>query len=98
MRAIIILLLLVGCASTPIVDSRGKSPANIQGDMGRYHDDYYTCVSIAKDNTNMVWETTKKVYNLSRAKLLWLPPKAIDKKATIVKSCLEGRGYSVLWQ
>ena len=98
MRAIIILLLLVGCASTPIVDSRGKSSANIQGDMDRYHDDYYTCVSIAEYNTNMVWETTKKVYNLSRAKLLWLPPKAIDKKSTIVKSCLEGRGYSVLWQ
>ena len=68
-RAIIILLLLslTGCASIPVVDSRGKSSANIEGDMNRYHDDYYTCLSIAEDNTNLVWETTKKVYNISRA-------------------------------
>ena len=95
---IIIAINLVACASMPLVDSRGKSSANIEGDMDRYHDDYYTCLSLAEDNTNLVWETSKKGYNLLRAKLLWLPPKAIDKKATIVKSCLEGRGYSVLWQ
>ena len=46
----------------PVVDSRGKSSANIEGDMNRYHDDYYTCLSIAEDNTNKVWETTKN-YN-----------------------------------
>ena len=102
MKKIILMIMLVmfitSCSVKPIIDSRGKSSANIQGDMNRYHDDYYTCVSIAEDNTNLVWETTKKVYNISRVKLLWLPPKAIDKKATIIKSCLEGRGYSVLWQ
>ena len=98
-RAIILLILfnLTGCASIPVVDSRGKSSANIEGDMNRYHDDYYTCLSIAEDNTNIVWETTKKVYNISRAKLLWLPPKATDKKATMINKCLENRGYSVLW-
>ena len=92
-RAIILLILfnLTACASIPVVDSRGKSSANIEGNMDRYHDDYYTCLSIAEDNTNIVWETTKKVYNISRAKLLWLPPKAIDKKATMINICLEGR-------
>ena len=101
MRKIIIILILfslTACATMPVVDSRGKSSANIEGDMNRYHDDYYTCLSIAEDNTNIVWETTKKVYNFSRAKLLWLPPKAVDKKATMINKCLENRGYSVLWQ
>ena len=60
-RAIILLILfnLTACASIPVVDSRGKSSANIEGDMNRYHDDYYTCLSIAEDNTNIVWETSK---------------------------------------
>ena len=38
-----------GCSSMPIVDSRGKSSANIQGDMNRFHDDYYTCKSLVED-------------------------------------------------
>ena len=70
MRKIIMILILfslTACASMPVVDSRGKSSANIVGDMNRYHDDYYTCLSIAEDNTNLVWETTNKVYNISRA-------------------------------
>ena len=92
------LLILASCTTMPLVDSRGKSSANLQSDMNRYHDDYYTCKSIADDNTNALWEGTKKVYNFSRAQFLWLPPKAQDKKQTIIQKCLEGRGYSVLWQ
>ena len=45
-KNIIIVLSLVGiigllssCSSTPIVDSRGKSSANIKGDMNRFHDE-----------------------------------------------------------
>ena len=29
-----------GCSTMPIVDSRGKSSANIKGDMHIFHDDY----------------------------------------------------------
>ena len=96
---IIILLILMhligGCSHTPIVDSRGKSSANIEGDMERYHDDLYTCKDIADDNTNELSNTSKKVYNAFRWRVLWLSPK-LKTKDDLVNNCLEGRGYNVL--
>jgi|TARA_Y100000593_G_C4190454_1_gene276605 hypothetical protein len=96
---IIFLLILMhfigGCSHTPIVDSRGKSSANIEGDMERYHDDLYTCKDIADDHTNSVTNASKKVYNAFRWRVLWLSPK-LKTKDDLVNNCLEGRGYSVL--
>ena len=90
-----ILVALSSCSSTPIVDSRGKSSANIKGDMNRYHADLYTCKSIVEDETNFVLEKGKIVYNLLRFKVLWLSPKA-QTRQDLVNNCLEGRGYNVL--
>jgi hypothetical protein len=96
---IIILLILMhfigGCSHTPIVDSRGKSSANIEGDMDRYHDDLYLSKDIADDHTNSVTNASKKVYNALRWRVLWLSPK-LKTKDDLVNNCLEGRGYSVL--
>lgn len=96
---IIILLILMyfigGCSHTPIVDSRGKSSANIEGDMNRFHDDLYTCKDIADDHTNSITNTSKKVYNAFRWRVLWLSPK-LKTKDDLVNNCLEGRGYNVL--
>ena len=101
-RVSMVLLLLIcgavflaGCSTTPIVDSRGKSSANIEGTAERYHDDYYTCVSIVNDNTNAFVDTSKIVYNKLRWRVLWLSPK-LQTKNDLVNNCLEGRGYSVL--
>ena len=101
-RVSMVLLLLIcgavflaGCSTTPIVDSRGKSSANIEGTAERYHDDYYTCVSIVDDNTNDFVDTSKVVYNKLRWRVLWLSPK-LQTKQDLVNNCLEGRGYSVL--
>ena len=89
---------LAACASTPIIDSRGGS-GNIPHDAQRVHDDMYTCKSIAEDNTNIAWETSKKIYNISRAQFLWLPPKAEDRYKKIYEACLTGRGHMVLeWE
>jgi len=98
--AIILLLLgmlalLSSCASKPIVDSRGKSSANIKGDMNRYHDDLYTCEHLVKDETNFFFEQGKIVYNMLRFKVLWLSPKAQTRR-DLINNCLEGRGYNVL--
>ena len=84
-----------GCSSMPIVDSRGKSSANIKGDMNRFHDDYYTCKSLVEDQTNYVWDKSKAVYNGLRWRVLWLSPKANTRK-DFVNRCLEGRGYNVI--
>ena len=88
-------LFLAGCSYTPVVDSRGKSSANIDGDMDRFHDDLYTCKDIADDNTNEVLNASKKVYNAFRWRLLWMSPKLKTDK-DMVDKCLEGRGYNVL--
>ena len=84
-----------GCSTMPIVDSRGKSSANIQGDMNRFHDDYYTCKSLVQDQTSYVWDKSKAVYNGLRWRVLWLPPKANTRK-DFINRCLEGRGYNVI--
>ncbi len=84
-----------GCSTMPIVDSRGKSSANIQGDMNRFHDDYYTCKSLVQDQTSYVWDKSKAVYNNLRWRVLWLSPKANTRK-DFVNRCLEGRGYNVI--
>ena len=84
-----------GCSTMPIVDSRGKSSANIQGDMNRFHDDYYTCKSLVEDQTSYVFDKSKAVYNSLRWRVLWLPPKANTRK-DFINRCLEGRGYNVI--
>jgi len=90
-----IVAVLSNCSTTPIVDSRGKSSANIKGDMNRYHDDLFTCRDLVKDETNFVLEQGKIVYNLLRFKVLWLSPKAQTRR-DLINNCLEGRGYNVL--
>ena len=95
MVLILVLGFLVSCSSTPIVDSRGKSSANIKGDMNRYHDDLATCKSIVEDNTSYLWDKGKAFYNLMRFKVLWLSPKA-KTRTDLLYNCLEGRGYNVI--
>jgi|TARA_R100000482_G_C5048515_1_gene111593 hypothetical protein len=100
-KVITILLLLCvailtyGCSSTPIVDSRGKSSANVDGTAERYHDDYYTCKSLVEDNTNGFVDKSKVLYNGLRWRVLWLSPK-LDTRQDLINNCLEGRGYNVI--
>ena len=101
-RVSMVLLLLIcgavflaGCSTTPIVDSRGKSSANIEGTAERYHDDYYTCKSLVEDNTNAFVDKSKVVYNGFRWRVLWLSPK-LDTRQDLINNCLEGRGYNVI--
>ena len=94
----IIFSLITGCSVKPVIDSRGGS-GNIPHNAERQHDDLYTCESIAKDNTNTVWETGKKIFNITRIRFLNLTPKAPDNYKQIMEKCLEGRGHQVLiWE
>ena len=92
---LIVVLALSSCSTTPIVDSRGKSSANLKGDMNRYHDDLFTCKSLVEEETNFLLEQGKIVYNMLRFKVLWLSPKA-QTRQNLINNCLEGRGYNVL--
>ena len=97
--ATIVLLVAIGflisCSTTPIVDSSGKSSANIKGDMNRYHDDLHTCKSIVADNTSYLWDKSKILYNNLRWRVLWLSPK-LQTRTDLLNNCLEGRGYNVI--
>ena len=84
-----------GCSTMPMVDSRGKSSANIHGVMNRFHDDYYTCKSLVEDQTSYVWDKSKAVYNNLRWRVLWLSPK-VNTRRDFINRCLEGRGYNVI--
>ena len=92
---LILILILSGCSSMPIVDSRGKSAANIKGDMNRFHDDYFTCKSLVELETNTVLDYGKILYNSMRWRVLWLSPK-INTRSDLINNCLEGRGYNVI--
>lgn len=92
---LLIAMALMSCSNKPIVDSRGKSSANIEGDMNRYHDDYYTCQNLVKDSTNVILDKGKVVYNGFRWRILWLSPK-LQTRQDYINNCLEGRGYNVL--
>ena len=94
-RVLFIILFLTSCSYNPVIDSRGKSSANIDGTAERIHDDLYTCKDVAKDNTNVVGDSGKKVYNAMRWRVLWLSPQ-LKTSNDLVKKCLEGRGHNVL--
>tara|TARA_B100001939_G_C16836352_1_gene571065 strand:- start:417 stop:809 length:393 start_codon:yes stop_codon:yes gene_type:complete len=93
--AVLLLICLASCSTKPIVDSRGKSSANIEGDMNRYHDDLYTCEALVKDETSFLVEAGKIVYNSLRWRVLWLSPK-LQTRQDYINNCLEGRGYNVV--
>ena len=93
---LIFLMCISGCSSyTPLLDDRGKSSANIDGDADRQFDDLSTCRMIADDNTNEFINGSKVVYNKMRWRILWLSPK-LHTKNDIVNKCMEGRGHSIL--
>ena len=80
---------ITSCSVKPIIDSRGGS-GNIPHNAERQHDDMYTCKAIAEDNTNQVWEVSKKIYNVTRIRFLNLTPKAPDNYKIIMEKCLQG--------
>ena len=91
-----IALVISGCASTPVIDSRGGS-GNIEHVAERQHDDLYTCMAIADTNTNEFIEISKKGVNwVLRPKTLWLMPKLTDTKKEIITNCMAGRGHQIL--
>jgi hypothetical protein len=90
------ILFLVSCANhEPLVDSRGKSEANIEGDMNRYHDDLFTCQQLVDDNTNDFVDATRVIYNNFRWRVLWLSPK-LETSKDYINNCMAGRGYSII--
>lgn len=93
---ILMFMALAGCSHyEPLVDSRGKSSANLDSSMDRYHDDLYTCQQLVDTNTNDFVNAGRVVYNNFRWRVLWLSPK-LETSKDYINNCMAGRGYSII--
>ena len=72
----IVCTLLQSCTTyKPIIDTKGRSGTYDISRSDEITDDLITCKSLAKDNTNMVMESGKYVWNFYfRPASLWLSP------------------------
>ena len=93
---LLVFVALAGCSHyEPLVDSRGKSSANLDSSMDRYHDDLYTCQQLVDTNTNDFVNAGRVVYNNFRWRVLWLSPK-LETSKDYINNCMAGRGYSII--
>jgi len=90
--------LLQSCTTyKPIIDTKGRSGTYDISRSDEITDDLITCKSLSKENTNMLMESGKYVWNFYfRPATLWLSPKAEYDYNKIYKNCLTGRGHNVI--
>jgi len=103
MRKMIMLIglsitLLQGCATyKPLIDSAGQSGTFNESKAKEITNDLQHCKTLAKDNTNMVAEGSRYVWNYYfRSATLWLSDKVDYKYPKIYKNCMKNRGHSVV--
>lgn len=93
----LILISLNNCAFNPIVDTSGRSGTFDKSQAVELTNDLQHCQTLAKENTSKLIESSKYIYNYYlRASVLWLSPKANYNYPKLYRSCLQGRGHSVL--
>ena len=91
------MILLNNCAYNPIIDTKGRSGTFNESKAVDITDDVQHCKTLAKDNTNMVAEGSKYVWNYYfRSATLWLSDKVDYKYPKIYKNCMKNRGHSVV--
>jgi len=90
--------LLQSCTSyRPVIDSSGKSGTFTESKSDNITNDLLLCKELAKDNTNMLMESGKYVWNFYfRPASLWLSPKAEYDYNKIYKNCMSNRGHAIL--
>ena len=94
---LLILISLSNCAYKPVVDSSGRSGTFSETKAVEITNDLQHCKTLAKANTSTLIESSKYIYNYYlRASVLWLSPKANYNYPKLYRSCLKGRGHSVL--
>ena len=90
--------LLSGCTHySPVIDTKGRSGTYDISRSDEITTDLQICKSISKENTNMIMESGKYVWNYYfRPATLWLSPKAEYDYNKIYKNCMANRGHSIL--
>ena len=94
----IVCTLLQSCTSYRlVVDTKGRSGTYDISRSDEITDDLITCKSLSKENTNMLMESGKYVWNFYfRPATLWLSPKAEYDYNKIYKNCMSNRGHAIL--
>ena len=96
-KMLCVIILLQACVYKPVVDTSGRSGTFNNTKALELTNDLQHCKTLAKENTNTLIESSKYVYNYYlRASVLWLSPKANYNYPIMYRSCLQGRGHSVL--
>ena len=94
---LIFLLFLNNCAYNPVIDTAGRSGTFDEDKAKEITNDLQHCKTLAKDNTNKVYEGGKYFWNYYvRAYTLWISPKAEYNYKKIYKNCMTNRGHSVI--
>jgi hypothetical protein len=98
MKKMLCLIIFVqACVYKPVVDTSGRSGTFDYSKSNEITNDLQHCKTLAKDNTNSLFETSKYAWNYYfRAYTLWLSPKAEYNYQKIYKNCLTNRGHSVV--
>ncbi len=101
MKKIIYLLLLgiclSNCAYKPVIDTAGRSGTFDHSKSNEITNDLQHCKTLAENNTNMLLESTRYVWNYYfRSATLWLSPKAEYNYPKLYRNCLINRGHSVV--
>ena len=100
MRKVTILLivyLLMSCSYQPRIDSSGRSGTFEKSKAEEITNDLQHCEKLAKENSNLLLETPKYVYNYYfRAYFLYLLPERELTYPAVYRKCMENRGHSVI--
>jgi len=94
---LLVLMLLTACAYNPVIDTAGRSGTYDEDKAREITNDIQHCRELADEHTIRVWDTWSQAVNLyvTTATLGIIPKKDSEYKKR-VKSCLEGRGHSVV--
>ncbi len=100
MRKVTILLivyLLMSCSYQPRIDSSGRSGTFEKSKAEEITNDLQHCEKLAKENSNLLLEAPKYVYNYYfRAYFLYLLPERELTYPAVYRKCMENRGHSVI--
>ncbi len=88
---------MASCTYQPKIDTAGRSGTFDKSNAEQVTNDLQHCKTLARENTNELFETPKYVYNYYvRAYFLYLLPERKLSYPSIYKKCMENRGHSVI--
>lgn len=100
MKKLVVILIMcstISCSYQPRIDTAGRSGTFEKSKAEEITNDLQHCEKLAKENSNLLLETPKYVYNYYfRAYFLYLLPERELTYPAVYRKCMENRGHSVI--